>query len=175
MIEIRAIDRSQEHAGVAAIDTAFETSTIYELAIESTRLVLREIALATPHLKRYPIAEVFEPWSSWEHGFLACEGETICGFAAVEYVPWHRRLVLWHLYVDRARRREGIGRALLEHVEAHGRACGATRVWLETSTVNVPGIVAYVRLGYTLCGVDAHYYANTPVADEAAVYLSKPL
>ena len=32
------------------------------------------------------------------------------------------------------RRREGIGRGLLAQVEAHGRAVGATRVWLETST-----------------------------------------
>lgn len=174
MLEIRAVDRTDDHAAVGSIDTAFETSTIYALVAAPTRLDLVPQTLVTPRTKRYPIAEVFAPWSSWERGWIAEDGG-VCGFAGVEYEAWHRRLVLWHLYVDRARRREGIGRALLQRVEDHGRTCGATRVWLETSTVNVPGIAAYARLGYTLCGVDAHYYEGTPVADEAAVYLSKPL
>jgi ribosomal protein S18 acetylase RimI-like enzyme len=83
--------------------------------------------------------------------------------------------VLWHLYITPERRGEGIARRLLTRAEAHGRALGAQRLWLETSTVNVPGIAAYARLGYTLCGVDTTYYEATPEADEAAVYLSKPL
>ena len=50
--------------------------------------------------------------------------------------------------------------ALLERVEAHGRAVGASHVWLETSNVNVPGVRAYERLGYALCGADALYYGS---------------
>jgi ribosomal protein S18 acetylase RimI-like enzyme len=82
---------------------------------------------------------------------------------------------LWHLYVHRARRRSGIGRALLARAEDHGRALGARRVWLETSSVNVPGIAAYERLGYALCGADTTVYDTLPYADEAAVYLAKSL
>jgi hypothetical protein len=40
MIEIRAVDRTDDHAAVRAIDTAFETSTIDTLVVEPTRLDL---------------------------------------------------------------------------------------------------------------------------------------
>ena len=62
------------------------------------------------------------------------------GFATVEHEPWHARLVLWFLYIQPAWRRRGLGRGLLERVEAHGRRVGASHVWLETSNVNVPGV-----------------------------------
>ncbi|MBC8067970.1 MAG: GNAT family N-acetyltransferase [Deltaproteobacteria bacterium] len=171
---LRELDRVTDHDGVAAIDTAFETASVFELAIDERRLELVERTLPQPRIKRYDIAELFAPWCTWDHGYVAVDGG-IVGVAVVEYEPWHRRLTLWHLYVGRPRRREGIARALLERVETHGRKIGALRVWLETSTVNVPGIAAYARLGYTLCGVDSTYYEATDVADEVAVYLSKPL
>lgn len=173
-VRIRPLDRTRDAAAVHAIDTAFDTPTILALDIGPRRIDLVEHTLPSPRTKRYPIADLFAPWCPWDTAWVA-EDPAIVGVAAVEYEPWHRRLVLWHLYVDRARRGEGIGRRLIEQVEAHGRAVGATRVWLETSTVNVPGIAAYARLGYALCGVDATHYEATAVADEAAVYLSKPL
>jgi ribosomal protein S18 acetylase RimI-like enzyme len=121
------------------------------------------------------MGEAFASWSTWDVGFVAEIDGAIGGFAAVEYEAWHARLVLWHLYVARARRREGIGRRLLAEVEDHGRSRGARTVWLETTSVNVPGIEAYDRLGYRLCGADVTVYDTLPYADEAAIYLSKPL
>jgi len=173
-IRIRNIDRVADAPAIRRLDTSFETSSIYALAITPRRIDLVEQSLATPRTKRYSIEELFAPWCSWDAGWVA-EDPDICAVAVVEHEPWHSRLVLWHIYVDRPRRREGIARRMLAQVEAHGREVGATRVWLETSTVNVPGIAAYARLGYTLCGVDATYYESTQTADEAAVYLSKPL
>ena len=64
--------------------------------------------------------------------------------------------------------------ALLDRVEAHGREVGATHVWLETSSVNVPGVAAYERLGYSLCGADRLYYGSY-MPGEAAIYLAKTL
>ena len=111
----------------------------------------------------------------WDTGFVAEQDGSICGFAAVEYEAWHALLVLWHLYVPPERRRTGVGGALLAHAEAHGRACGARHVWLETTNVNVPGIAAYERLGYALSGLDRTEYATLPYADETALYLTKLL
>jgi ribosomal protein S18 acetylase RimI-like enzyme len=165
-------------AGVRAIDTAFQTASVYDVVVGARRIELVERALATPLTKRYPIEDAFAHWAQWEDGFVAEDDEDdagIVGFAATEYEPWHARLVLWHLYVAPARRRGGVGRALLAHVEAHGRATGARHVWLETSNVNVPGIAAYARLGYALCGVDTLYYDATGIAAETAVYLAKRL
>jgi ribosomal protein S18 acetylase RimI-like enzyme len=175
---IREMDRARDRRGVMAIDTSFATASIYDMVVAPTRIELVERALDEPLVKRYPIGDAFAHWSTWDTGFVAtidAAGGAICGFAAVELEAWHARLVLWHLYVAPERRREGIARALLARVERHGRELGARRVWLETSNVNVPGIAAYARLGYTLCGADATLYDATPTASEAAIYLSKPL
>ena len=175
MFTIREMDRATDTAGVQAIDTAFETSSIFDVVIGPRSVELVERSLAVPLVKRYPIEDAFAFWASWETGWVAEDHDGICGFAAVEYEPWHRRLVLWHLYVTRARRGEGIARALLAHVEAHGRQLGARRVWVETSNVNVPGLAAYARLGYELCGLDRTHYEATDAEAESAVFVAKAL
>jgi ribosomal protein S18 acetylase RimI-like enzyme len=172
-IQIRELNRTADRRGVEAIDTTFETSSIFDLVTTPRRIELVERPLATPLIKQYSIGEVFARWAQWEIGWVADDGE-IRGFAAVEYEPWHARLVLWFLYISPAYRRRGVGRALLERVEAYGRQAGATHVWLETSNVNVPGVAAYERLGYTLCGADRLYY-GAYMPGETALYLAKML
>jgi ribosomal protein S18 acetylase RimI-like enzyme len=174
-VRIRAVDRERDRVAVSAIDTAFETKTILDVVVRARGIELVERALSAPRSKRYPMADAFAAWSTWNVGWVAEDGPAVCGFAAVEYEAWHGRLVLWHLYVTQTRRREGIASALLAHVEQHGRTVGAERVWLETTSINVPGIAAYDRLGYALCGVDVTVYDRLPYADEAAVYLAKRL
>jgi ribosomal protein S18 acetylase RimI-like enzyme len=176
-VKYRLVDRKADRPAVSAIDTSFETSSIYEVLIGPRSLELVKRVVGTPITKRYPMADAFAAWSTWDTGWVAEDPATgqVLGFAGVEFEGWHARLVLWHLYVTRAHRRSGIGRALLALVEEHGRSRGAKRVWLETTSVNVPGITAYGRLGYTLVGVDTTVYDTLPYADEAAVYLAKTL
>ena len=169
------MDRGRDRAAVARIDTSFETDTIFDVVVEPRALRLVERRLDAPRRKHSSLGEAFAPWSTWDTGFVAEEDGAVCGFAAVEYEPWHARLVLWHLYVTRAHRRAGIGRALLAEVETFGRAQGARTVWLETTSVNVPGFAAYERLGYALVGADTTVYDTLPYADEAALYLAKRL
>jgi len=173
-MQLREMDRRADRRGVEGIDTSFTTSVILDVKVTPRGVELVERTLPTPLVKRYPIADAFAAWSTWDTAFVA-DDDGICGFAAVEYEAWHARLVLWHLYISPERRRSGIGRALLARVEAHGRSCHATHVWLETSNVNVPGIAAYERLGYSLCGLDRTEYATLPYANECAIYLAKPL
>lgn len=85
---ITAADRP----GICALDTSFETATVFDVTATPHRLDLVERPITPPLVKRYAIADAF----------------------AVEFESWHARLVLWHLYVSPERRREGIGRALLE-------------------------------------------------------------
>jgi ribosomal protein S18 acetylase RimI-like enzyme len=172
-ITIRKLDRKTDRAGVEAIDTSFETRTVFDTTITARRIDLVEHELAQPMTKRYSIAEVFAPWARWDAGWVADDG-TIRGFATAGHEAWHERLVLWFLYVAPAWRRRGVGRALLEHVEAHGRSVGANHVWLETSSSNVPGVTAYNRLGYELCGADTLYYGSY-MPGETAIYLAKRL
>lgn len=172
-ITIRELDRRTDQRGVEAIDTTFETSSIFEVVTTPRSLELVEQPLAKPLAKRYAIGEVFAAWARWDVGWVADDGG-IRGFATVSYESWHARLVLWFLYISPPWRRRGVGRALLERVEAYGREVGATHVWLETSNVNVPGVAAYARLGYTLCGADRLYY-GAYMPGETAIYLAKML
>ena len=174
-ITIREMNRKADRRGVEALDTSFTTTSIYDVVVGPRRLDLVERPLPSPRVKRYPIADAFAPWCSWDTAFVAESDGTIVGFAAVEYEAWHARLVLWHVYVAAAQRRTGVGRGLLARCEEHGRARGARRIWLETTNVNVPGIAAYERLGYAICGLDHTVYDTLPYADETAIYLAKSL
>jgi GNAT superfamily N-acetyltransferase len=171
---IRPLDRARDRRGIEAIDTAFATPTIFELVTGARTIELVPRTLEAPLVKRYAIGEVFASWAEWDHGWVAHGGEDLCGVATASYQAWHARLILWHLYVQPAWRGRGVGRALLAEVEGHGRAVGANHVWLETSNVNVPGIAAYERLGYSLCGADARFYGGY-MPGETAVYLAKSL
>jgi ribosomal protein S18 acetylase RimI-like enzyme len=173
MIEIRELDRKTDRRGVEAIDTSFETTSVFDLVTSSRAVELVQRPLAKPLTKRYSIAEVFAPWARWDRGWVAVD-DGIRGFATVAHEAWHERLVLWFLYVAPAWRRRGVGRKLLERAEDHGRRVGADHVWLETSSVNVPGVAAYERLGYSLCGADRLFYGSY-MPGEAAIYLAKML
>jgi GNAT superfamily N-acetyltransferase len=172
---LRPIDRRRDRAAVSALDTSFETDTIFDVVVAPRSIALVERAVAPPHVKRYSMGEAFAEWSTWDTGWVAEDDGTIVGVAAVEHEAWHARLVLWHLYVARAHRKRGLARALLAEVEAHGRSVGARTVWLETTSANVPGVHAYERLGYALCGADVTVYDTLPYADECALYLAKRL
>jgi GNAT superfamily N-acetyltransferase len=172
-ITIRELDRRTDRKGVEAIETAFTTATVFDMVTSPRKIELVERTLETPLTKRFSIKEVFAQWAEWDHGWVA-DDDGVRGFATCEYQPWHQRLLLWFLYISPDYRRRGIGRALLERVEAHGRSVGATHVWLETSNVNVPGVVAYEHCGYSLQGVDSLYYGRY-APSETALYLAKRL
>lgn len=170
---IRELHRTKDRKGVEAIDTAFETSSVFDMKTTPRSIELVERTLATPMIKRYSIGEVFAQWASWDRGWVYEDGE-IRGFATVEHEAWNRRLKLWFLYISPAYRRNGVGRALLERVEQHGREVGAHHVWIETSNVNVPGVAFYNRVGYELCGADRFLYGPY-MPGETALYLAKVL
>jgi ribosomal protein S18 acetylase RimI-like enzyme len=173
-LEVRDMTDADQ-AAVEALDTSFETNVVFDVVTAARGVSLVERRLVKPLVKHYPMADAFSHWASWDTGFVATDHGVIVGFAGVEFEAWHRRLVLWHLYVQPSHRRRGVGRALLAHVEDFGRQRRAERVWLETTSVNVPGILAYERLGYSLCGADVTMYDGLPYAHETALFMAKSL
>jgi ribosomal protein S18 acetylase RimI-like enzyme len=173
-VVIRELDRRRDRKGIEAIDTTFQTTSFFDVVATPRKLEFVERVLPQPLTKRYSIGEVFAHWAEWEVGWVAEVDGAIRGFATVQHEAWHQRLVLWFLYIAPAWRQIGLGRGLLEQVEAHGRRVSATHVWLETSNVNVPGVTAYERLGYRVCGVDRLYY-GAYMPGEMAIYLAKML
>jgi GNAT superfamily N-acetyltransferase len=70
---------------------------------------------------------------------------------------------LKRLYVGAEFRERGLGRALVEHVEAHARAGGASAIELWSDTRFLDAHRLYERLGYTATGQtrDLHDPSNT--------------
>ena len=66
----------------------------------------------------------------------------LCSVAMARY--W----ILYDLFVDRAARAEGVGRALMERARAHALSTDAVRIDLETAIDNVVAQKLYESLGY---------------------------
>ena len=161
--------------GIAALDTAFTTSQVYEVGVSGDRIALTLRDVDKPLTKRFPLDDLEDPDRPYDTAWVATESETIIGFAATSHTAWNRRLALWHLYVSPAHRGRGVARALLQSVEEHARRLGARHVWLETSSLNAPGVAAYRALGFSLSGVDVTLYDGTPAEGEVALFFSKPV
>jgi ribosomal protein S18 acetylase RimI-like enzyme len=172
---VRSAILPQDVAGIAAIDTAFTTRQVYEVVVSGDDIRLRPRDLAEPLTKRFPLDDLESADRPYDQAWVAIESEVIVGFAAASYASWNRRLVLWHLYVDLSQRRRGVAGELLSRVEAHAAACGARHIWLETSSLNAPGVATYRALGFSLSGVDLTLYDGTPAQGEIALFFSRPV
>ena len=52
---------------------------------------------------------------------------------------------------------------------------GARHIWLETSSLNVPGAAAYRGMGFELTGLDLTLYDATPAEGEVALFFFMPV
>jgi ribosomal protein S18 acetylase RimI-like enzyme len=67
---------------------------------------------------------------------------------AIEQITGIRHPNIFLIYVDPAYRRQGIGRALLQHIEDWSKAKSYTQIGLQVFTTNQPAIELYQQLGY---------------------------
>ncbi|WP_447004135.1 GNAT family N-acetyltransferase [Saccharothrix isguenensis] len=154
---------------ITALDDSFTTDTVFEVVAAPDGFTLRSQPIDPPLHKLFPRDE---PDGTV---FVAADGPRVRGFVAIDLEDWRRRLVIQQVTVAPGHRGRGIGRALVEHACAHGREHGALTAWLETSTVNVPAIRAYRRMGFTLCGLDTTFYRGTPAEGETALFFTRAL
>jgi ribosomal-protein-alanine acetyltransferase len=80
----------------------------------------------------------------------------IIGFAIMEFYAIHAHLNL--LAVQPGYQRQGIGRQLLEWLEASARTAGIFKVHLELRAMNEGAQAFYAKLGYRSAGRKAAYY-----------------
>jgi ribosomal protein S18 acetylase RimI-like enzyme len=171
---IRRVELPADELRIRAIDTSFETDRVYRVVAEGSGFRLVEESISPPVTKRFPLDD-FGDRRNWDRGWLAEVGGEPAGFIATAYQAWNRRAIVWHFYVSSAHRRRGIGRRLLEAAIADGVERGAASVWLETTSVNVPGVTAYRRLGFEICGLDVSLYEGTAAEEEVALFLRRQL
>lgn len=167
----------EDLAVLSTLDTALETDTIYRVKREALSFTLVEEAVDPPLRKDYDLRTItLSECERWDCAVIAGADGSAVGFAAVEFVPWNRRAVLWHLYVAPAQRRKGLGAQLLGYAERFARSVGARCLWLETQNVNVPAIRFYLRSGFHLCGLDESLYDPAIVSpEETALFFMRPL
>lgn len=162
---------------IGAIDDSFTTDTVYEVVAGDEGFALRAVAVDPPLVKVFPDDSADDGGGPAGdlHLEVAVDGGTVCGFVAAGVEAWHRRLVVHEITVAPTHRGLGIGSALMRRACAYGRRSGARTAWLETSSVNVPAVRAYRRMGFVLCGLDTTFYAGTASEGETALFLSKEL
>jgi len=100
---------------------------------------------------------------------VARDGRRLAGFASMQFMDEHAHLVL--LAVRGAYRQRGIGRSLVEWLEACARTAGIFDVHLEVRETNTGGAAFYERLGYRRDRVAAGYYSGV----EGAIRMSSDL
>jgi streptothricin acetyltransferase len=89
----------------------------------------------------------------------------------VEGERWHNAARLWNIHIDRAYRRHGLGRELVNRTLAWAREQGLRGLVLETQTNNLPACRFYQSLGFKLCGLDDHFYSNDDIrVNEVALF-----
>ena len=173
MITVRPLRLPDDRGAVEKIDASVPIDAAWVMHSTSNgfELVLR--ALGEPRVKRYvvPVDEIATAGCA----LVAERDGVVSAVASVDVHAWNRRAVLAHLYVDRAARRSGLGRALVSQLEHEARSRGATRLWVETQNVNAAALAFYRRCGFALCGLDASLYEPTMLPDEIALFLVKQL
>jgi ribosomal protein S18 acetylase RimI-like enzyme len=173
---IRPARLSTDLAAITALDISYDTDVIFAARFDDGRIALEEERLAQPITKSFPLNDLSDPIMPWTIGLVAVtEQDRVIGFVAAEFRAWNRRLVLWHLYVDRRFRGKGVARALVDAVQVQAERADALHIWLETSNLNVPGVKAYGQMGFILSGLDATLYDGTSAQGEFALFLSRPV
>jgi len=118
---------------------------------------LRDLGAITPAESMHALdlsalqADDIRFWAAW------IDGEVVgCG-ALRDLGEGHGELK--SMRTDEARRGQGIGRALLDHLLAHARASGFHQLWLETGATRhfAPAHRLYARAGFERCGPFADY------------------
>jgi ribosomal-protein-alanine N-acetyltransferase len=107
---------------------------------------------------------------AWAHLWVARDAERgVIAFV----IAWHvaDEIHVLNVATQTERRRQGIGRALMEHVVAYARGAGAKHVLLEVRRSNVPAIGLYRVLGFFAMGVRTRYYQDDEDAIEMVLAL----
>jgi ribosomal protein S18 acetylase RimI-like enzyme len=176
MTRIRAARLPDDIDAITALDISFDTDVIFGARFDNGLIALEEVRLDAPITKSFPLNDLSDPIMPWTIGLVAVDqADRVIGFVAAEFRAWNRRLVLWHLYVDRGTRGKGVARKLLQEIQTQAERSGALHIWLETSNLNVPGVKAYSQMGFRVSGMDATLYDGTSSEGEFALFLSRPV
>ncbi len=104
------------------------------------------------------------------------DGEIPLGLLELRLAEWNASCWVQSLYIDRGRRRQGVGGQLINTALTQARTLDARALFVETQVSNGPAIRFYQKHGFAVCGVNDHFYSNDDVAhNEVALFMVRPL
>jgi ribosomal-protein-alanine N-acetyltransferase len=129
-------------------------------------LVIEEASFTNPWSRAMYLAELENSGISFCYVAKGHSGAVV-GFCSFWRVM--DELHINNLAVLPAFRRQGVARALLEHVLREGTALGARRATLEVRRSNDAARLLYERFGFSVAGVRRGYYTK-PVEDALVLW-----
>ncbi|WP_308794206.1 GNAT family N-acetyltransferase [Streptomyces spinoverrucosus] len=168
--------RREDDEALAGLDGSFTTDSVFEVTVAGGEFRIRETPVAPPVHKTFPD----EDGSDDDDGdpelsrtVVAFDGDELCGFIETSFDPWNARLTICDIEVAPAWRGKGVGRTLMNHAFDCAKELGARHVWLEVTNINAPAVRAYLRMGFTFCGLDTTLYDGTASTGEQALFMSR--
>jgi ribosomal protein S18 acetylase RimI-like enzyme len=152
------IDHSISSESVWQLELRRETGQV-TAAFREVRLP-RSISVAYPH---NPFA-LADDWMKKSMIYTALIGQEPVGYIGLFERGAASVVSVTDLAVNVARRRQGVGSALLEAVQDWAAGRSHRRIILEMQSKNLPSIRLAQKFGYEFCGYNDHYYLNQDVA-----------
>ncbi|MEU7279037.1 GNAT family N-acetyltransferase [Streptomyces sp. NPDC045431] len=169
--------RPEDGAALADLDGSFTTDAVFEVTVTEGGFGIRRTPLAEPLHKVFPDEDEDDGEDGGDpeltRTVVACDGDELCGFVETSFDPWNARLTIRDIEVAPAWRGRGVGRTLMDHAVDFARECGAGHLWLEVTNINAPAIHAYLKMGFTFCGLDTTLYDGTQSAGEQALFMAR--
>lgn len=103
-------------------------------------------------------------WSRYQALLVAIIDQTPVGYLGLSDQLVPRTIWVTDCAVREARRRQGIGAALVLAAQEWGLEHNFRRIILEMESKNYPAIQLSRKLGYEFCGYNDHYYTNQDIA-----------
>jgi ribosomal protein S18 acetylase RimI-like enzyme len=160
-----------------ALDHSYATSHVWQFAeqegTETLSFTLRSVRLPRRAHFAYPkpLDNLVHDWRDSPCFLVAREEGAVWGYIDLRVQRWQRTAWVEHLAVAPARRREGIGSALLARATNWATAHHLDRLMTDVATSNYGAICFLQAHHFALCGFHDRYYANRDIA----LFFSKEL
>lgn len=154
------------------LDASFDTRRVWQLDLREARdqISAQVRAAALPRELRLDYPSPHDALlMHWQRGYCVLVAEDwgrggIVGYADIGPEPDVQTAWIWHLVVDRSRRRQGIGSSLLRAAVQWSIDHQLRRLMAPLQTQNDPGIRFCQRHGFVFCGFNDRYFRTGSVA-----------
>jgi ribosomal protein S18 acetylase RimI-like enzyme len=184
MIQIQPLT-ALTSADLRRVASSFTSSEKYEVRYTHSdshvTFELQRILLDEPKVRQYnhydeETLQRYNDVLAEGYSFGAYTGEQLIGLILASAHHWNHSIWVWEFHVVETHRRLGAGRGLMNTLAEKARREGFRTIVCETQNTNATAIQVYLKLGFSLEGVDISYYTNEDYPEgDIAVFMKKRL